>query len=89
MTPLSNPFILADGSKPNCMEMLQLILDGEATAEQQEYFRSHMDKCMPCFKSYNLNMSIKELVKTRCCHDQVPQELVEQIKMQISQITTS
>jgi mycothiol system anti-sigma-R factor len=85
MTPLFNPFILADGSKPNCMEMLQLILDGEATAEQQDYFRSHMDTCMPCFKSFSLDMSIKELVKTRCCSDQVPQGLVEQIKMQISQ----
>jgi len=85
MTPLSNPFILADGSKPNCMEMLQLILDGEATSEQQIYFKSHMDLCMPCFKSYSLDMSIKELVKSRCCGDQVPQGLVEQIKMQISQ----
>jgi mycothiol system anti-sigma-R factor len=89
MTPLSNPFILADGNKPNCMEMLQLIIDGEASAEQQEYFRTHMDMCMPCFKSYSLNMSIKELVKTRCCGDQVPQGLVEQIKMQISQNTPS
>jgi mycothiol system anti-sigma-R factor len=89
MTPLSNPFIQADGSKPNCMEMLQLILDGEATTEQQDYFRSHMDKCAPCFKSYNLNMSIKDLLKTRCCGDPVPQGLVEQIKMQISQITAS
>jgi mycothiol system anti-sigma-R factor len=89
MTPLSNPFLQADGSKPNCMEMLQLILDGEASPEQQDYFRTHMDKCMPCFKSYSLNMSIKELVKTRCCGDGVPQELVEQIKIQISQITTS
>ena len=89
MTPLSNPFILADGYKPNCMEMLQLIIDGETSAEQQEYFKNHMDKCMPCFKSYSLDMSIKELVKTRCCGDQVPQGLVEQIKMQISQNTPS
>jgi mycothiol system anti-sigma-R factor len=89
MTPLSNPFILADGTKPSCMEMLQLILDGEASNEQQDYFRSHMDLCGPCFKSYNLNMSIKELIKTRCCGDPVPQGLVEQIKMQIGQITAS
>ena len=89
MKPLSNPFILADGHKPNCMEMLQLILDGEATAEQQHYFKNHMDICMPCFKSYSLDMSIKELVKTRCCGDQVPLGLVEQIKMQISQNAAS
>jgi anti-sigma factor (TIGR02949 family) len=89
MTPLSNPFILADGSKPNCMEMLQLILDGEATADQQEYFKSHMNLCMPCFKSYNLDMSIKELLKSRCCGDQVPPELLDQIKMQIGQNAAS
>lgn len=89
MTPLSNPFILANGGKPSCMEMLQLILDGEASAEQQEYFRSHMDMCMPCFESYSLNMSIKELVKTRCCGDQLPQGLIEQIKMRISQSNPS
>ncbi len=89
MTPLSNPFVLADGSKPNCMEMLQLILDGEATADQQEYFKTHMNLCMPCFKSYNLDMSIKELLKSRCCGDQVPPGLVDQIKMQIGQNATS
>ena len=89
MNPLSNPFILADGNRPNCMEMLQLILDGEASPEQQEYFKAHMDQCMPCFKSYSLDMTIKELLRTRCCNDSVPAELVEQIKMQISQNTTS
>jgi len=85
MTNSVNPFILADGKKPSCMEMLQLILDGEATAGQQEYFRTHMDKCAPCFKSYNLDNTIKELLKTRCCGDSVPAGLIEQIRNQISQ----
>lgn len=89
MTTLSNPFAFADGTKPNCIEMLQLILDGEATPEQEDYFKSHMDKCMPCFNSYSLNMSIKELIKSRCCGDPVPPGLVEQIKMQISQNNVS
>lgn len=89
MTPHYNPFILANGRKPTCMEMLQLILDGEANSEQQEFFKSHMDSCMPCFKSYNLDMTIKELLKTRCCNDPVPQDLVEQIKMQIGQNPTT
>jgi mycothiol system anti-sigma-R factor len=89
MTPLSNPFMLADGTKPNCVEMLQLILDGEANAEQQHYFKNHMDKCMPCFRSYSLDMSIKELLRSRCCGDPVPPGLVDQIKMQIGQHTSS
>ena len=85
MTNSVNPFILAHGKKPSCIEMLQLILDGQATAEQQAYFKSHMDKCAPCFKSYDLDNTIKELLKTRCCGDSVPAGLVEQIKVQISQ----
>ncbi|MBN8577797.1 MAG: mycothiol system anti-sigma-R factor [Cyclobacteriaceae bacterium] len=85
MTPPHNPFILADGKKPTCMEMLQLILDGEATAEQQHYFKVHMDKCMPCFKTYSLDATIKELLQDKCCKDVAPAELIEQIKLQISQ----
>ncbi|MCW5912270.1 MAG: mycothiol system anti-sigma-R factor [Cyclobacteriaceae bacterium] len=82
-----NPFAQADGKKPTCMEMLQVIIDGEATDEQQEYFKSHMDRCLPCFKSYDLDMAIKRLLKSRCCGGDAPADLVEQIKLQIGQNT--
>jgi mycothiol system anti-sigma-R factor len=84
MTKPLNPFILEDGKKPTCMEMLQVIVDGQATSEQQVYFKNHMDHCLPCFKSYDLDTTIKELLKTRCCGDSVSNELVDQIKSQIS-----
>jgi mycothiol system anti-sigma-R factor len=67
------------------MEMLQLILDGQATTEQSEYFKAHMDHCMPCFKTYQLDMSIKELLRTKCCGGEAPSELVQKIKAQIIQ----
>lgn len=89
MSQSSNPFILANGTKPTCMEMLQLILDGEASQEQRAYFSSHMDKCMPCFKSYHVDSKIKELIKSKCCGGQVPDDLVDQIKSKISQQTPS
>ena len=85
MSQPTNPFISNVGKKPTCMEMLQLILDGESTHEQREYFKSHMDHCMPCFKSYQLDMTIKELLKTKCCGGDAPSELVHKIKNQISQ----
>ena len=85
MSHPTNPFISNAGKKPTCMEMLQLILDGESTHEQREYFKSHMDHCMPCFKSYQLDMTIKELLKTKCCGGDAPSELVHKIKNQISQ----
>jgi mycothiol system anti-sigma-R factor len=79
-----NPF-LQSGRKSTCMEMLQVILDGEATPEQKAYFKEHMDLCMPCFKGYELDMAIKELVKSKCCGGDAPSDLVEQIRMQVSQ----
>lgn len=78
------PFQNANGKKATCMEMLQTILDGEATQEQKEYFKSHMDLCMPCFKSYELDMAIRQLLKAKC-NGCAPDELVEQIRNQVAQ----
>jgi mycothiol system anti-sigma-R factor len=84
MNPSPNPFIV-NGKKSTCMEMLQVILDGESTPEQKEYFKSHMDLCLPCFKGYELDMAIKQLVKSKCCGGEAPSDLVEQIKITIAQ----
>lgn len=70
--------------KKDCMEMLQLIIDGEASPTQKAHFREHLDQCMPCYRHYHLEMAIRELLKVKCNHE-APPELVESIKMKISQ----
>jgi mycothiol system anti-sigma-R factor len=85
MNEQANPFLQANKAKPTCMEMLQTILDGEATEEQRSYFKAHMDNCMPCFKSYDLDMTIKQLLQSKCCGGEVPNELIDQIKSFINQ----
>jgi len=60
------------------------MLDGDATAEQKDYFKQHMDHCMPCYKTYNLDMAIKELLKKKCCGGPAPDDLVEQIRTKIN-----
>ncbi len=80
-----NPFVKPNQTKPSCMEMLQTILDGEASEEQKQYFKGHMDNCMPCFKSYDLDMALKQLLQSKCCGGEAPQDLIEKIKIQISQ----
>jgi hypothetical protein len=44
---------------------------------------------MPCYQKYNLEMVIKELVKSKCCGSGAPPELIEQIKAKIEQKTPS
>lgn len=85
---MSTPLPSSSSSKPSCMEMLQTILDGEASPEQHDQFKEHMDFCMPCYKKYNLEMTIKELLKTKCCGNGAPPELVDRIKNHISQNTS-
>ncbi|MBX2964634.1 MAG: mycothiol system anti-sigma-R factor [Cyclobacteriaceae bacterium] len=73
------------GNSLSCMEMLQLILDGDATPEQQHAFKAHLDECMPCYKEYNLDVTLKVLIKSKCNGKGAPPELIEKIKSQISQ----
>lgn len=68
-----------------CFQMLQLILDGEATPQQKEHFlKEHLEQCMPCYKNYHLEVAIRELLKAKCS-SAAPQELIESIKKKVSQ----
>ncbi|MBS1486152.1 MAG: hypothetical protein JST43_01085 [Bacteroidetes bacterium] len=87
MATSPNPFIQADGKKPTCLEMLQLIVDDQATEEQRVYFKQHMDHCLPCYKEYNVDLAIRELLKAKCCGGGCPEDIVNQIKSKIKTIS--
>ncbi|MEK6780195.1 MAG: mycothiol system anti-sigma-R factor [Bacteroidota bacterium] len=89
MTKPESPFLKQDGTKCSCMDMLQQMLDSEVTDEQREYFKQHLDHCMPCYKNYDLEMTIKELLKSKCCGSDVPSDLLQEIQMQITQKISS
>ncbi len=69
--------------KPRCREMLQKILDGDASPEEQREFQEHMQQCLPCYNAYELEMAIRVLLQTRCNGHGAPPELIEKIKQQI------
>lgn len=66
-----------------CLEILELIMDGEATPQQENDFRKHIDACLPCYETYNLEASIKKLLQTRIERKQVPEDLIEKIRSKI------
>jgi anti-sigma factor (TIGR02949 family) len=68
-----------------CMEILELLLDGEADSEQEVFFRDHIERCMPCYQHYNLEKTIKELLKTKIEKKPVPNDLVDSIKLKIKE----
>lgn len=79
-----NPKEMCQESR-KCIEILELLLDGEANPEQEDFFRSHIEKCMPCYQYYNLEKSIKQILQTKVERKSVPQDLVASIKSKIKE----
>ena len=68
-----------------CLKILNLILDNEATTSQEEFFNSHIEKCMVCFAHYNVEVQIRQLLKTKLNHLPVPGSLAKEIRSKIVQ----
>lgn len=67
-----------------CLRILNLVLDEEATEEERSYFKQHLQNCMPYYEIYNVDKKIKELIKKNC-NKKVPKDLVESIREKILQ----
>lgn len=65
------------------LEVVQLVIDNEATEKEIEFFKHHIQKCAHCLDHYNLEKSVAKAIKTKieskCC----PEKLVHIIKKQI------
>jgi anti-sigma factor (TIGR02949 family) len=70
-------------NKQECLQLLQSILDGEATEQQKDHFmKQHLEECMPCYQNYHLEVAIRDLLKRKCTGE-APQELINDIKTQV------
>lgn len=75
-----------DGCKQSekCMEILHLLLDNEATLEQEVYLRDHLDKCLPCLNNFEIEQEIRTLLRTKIEKRAVPSDLLASIKDKIN-----
>ncbi|GAB3953061.1 hypothetical protein GCM10028805_36110 [Spirosoma harenae] len=90
---MQTPLPSSSGTKPemkehcshraDCLKLIQLILDGEATEQQLVRVKANLESCKPCIEMYQLEQEVKELltkrIEKRCCPDQ----LVATIKSKI------
>jgi mycothiol system anti-sigma-R factor len=77
----SSPF-----GSATCMEMLQLVVDGQATPEQVAYWKEHMGMCQPCYEKYKVENAVKEMVKSECCCSKIPQNVIDELSSKIKSI---
>ena len=69
-----------------CLELIHLVLDSEASSEQESYLAEHLEMCIQCLENYNLEREIRTALRTRLENKKVPLDLINTIKNKISEI---
>lgn len=77
---------LTCADKTKCFQLLESILDGENIPDADMILKEKLEKCEPCFRHYHLEKAIKELLKTKCCKQITPTDLLENIRHSIQDI---
>jgi len=69
-----------------CMKMVQLIVDGQASEEEIHQFKLSMDKCLPCETGYELEKCIKETLRLRLEKKCIPSNLIDCINQKVNRL---
>ncbi|WKV13800.1 zf-HC2 domain-containing protein [Marivirga harenae] len=68
-----------------CTELLQLVIDGQATAEQHQELMKHLERCEECREEYLLSKSITDSLKNHIKPNYSPNGLANTIQSKISE----
>ncbi|WP_330474260.1 mycothiol system anti-sigma-R factor [Terrabacter sp. C0L_2] len=75
------------GARTDCSEALLRVyeyLDGELGPDECAKIQAHLDECGPCLKEYDLDTTLKSLIKRSCECEQAPEALRMTIMSRIS-----
>lgn len=65
-----------------CLQVIQRILDKEATTDEEARFMANKDQCLPCQEGYDLELSLKKAIKNNCSAS-CPSDLFARIKTKL------
>lgn len=68
------------------LKLLQVILDGEATKSEEEFFFQNLEKCPNCIDCYENEKQLREAIKNKSKKREVPQDLIDCIQNKIKGI---
>lgn len=66
-----------------CFQLLERILDGEHVDEGATMLQEKLEKCQPCFEHFHLEQAIREVLKTKCTKQPLPDKLADSIRQMI------
>ncbi len=62
---------------------LQAYLDRSLTPDEVSMIEVHLGECEYCRQRYHFEAQLRETVKTVCCGDPVPNDLVDKVRLQL------
>ena len=71
----------------NCseyLELIQLVLDDEASKNQDLYLKRHFRICPDCLNHLKLDKEVKKAIRLKLSNKTVPADLVDSIKNKIA-----
>jgi anti-sigma factor (TIGR02949 family) len=68
--------------QPDCLKLIQRIIDREASPEEEAAFLVTKDQCLPCQEGYELEKSLRKAIKSTCS-TKCPEELFARIKAKL------
>ncbi|MDW3211856.1 MAG: zf-HC2 domain-containing protein [Reichenbachiella sp.] len=66
------------------VDLVQLVLDGEASRSQEVYLKRHLKMCLKCLEHYKLDQEIRKLVQLKLASKEVPEGLADTIRTKIA-----
>lgn len=72
----------------NCSQLLNLVIDGQATKKQELELMQHVKSCKKCKEEFELNSSITESLKIRLEKIRTPKDLTTSIQSKILEVAS-
>lgn len=72
--------------REKCSEILHLIIDGEATIKDEDYFYNHIRHCLDCSRYYMLEQTIRNAIRNKIDRKLAPEDFIRQLRIKIKDI---
>lgn len=69
----------------HCIEVLNLIIDGEANEEEVEFFNSHIKECLLCSQYYSLEQTIREAIRKKLEKKEAPEDFIDELRNKVKE----
>lgn len=66
-----------------CLKVLQIVLDGEASQDEQLFVQQHIATCEHCCECYATDKELRDCIKSKIERLTVPMDLLSNIKIKI------